>query len=210
MVRDGRINAQRDLCYEVVRDGRINAKVPEWVVFTPHVHRTGCSATSAYATGGWRPPPSPSTPRAPPRPTTVAPPVSGMCHVHALTPLLNLRFLSDDAVLAVPSPPPLPPHTHTHCSGAKVFWITTPSTNQKPRRAIQEHAHGRPLPKPMPLNTTVILINKHLHLCILLCQPARVLRQAVRLKTRAPALRARPLFYHFRLNWSCKLSDWKA
>ena len=36
MVRDGRINAQRDLCYEVVRDGRINAKVPEWVVFTPH------------------------------------------------------------------------------------------------------------------------------------------------------------------------------
>ena len=51
------------------------------------------------------------------------------------------------------------------------------------------------------LETTVILINKQLHLCILLCEPGRVLRQAVRLKTRAPALRARPLFYHFfRLN----------
>ena len=35
------------------------------------------------------------------------------------------------------------------------------------------------------LNATVILINKHLHLCILLCEPGRVLRQAVRLKTRA-------------------------
>ena len=32
------------------------------------------------------------------------------------------------------------------------------------------------------LETTVILINKHLHLCILLCEPGRVLRQAVRLK----------------------------
>ena len=31
-----KITAQRDLCYEAVRDGRINAKVPEWVVFTPH------------------------------------------------------------------------------------------------------------------------------------------------------------------------------
>ena len=67
-------------------------------------------------------------------------------------------------------------------------------------------AWGVSLPAPSPptplalLNTTVILINKHLHLCILLCEPGRVLRQAVRLKTRAPALRARPLFYHFRLN----------
>ena len=42
---------------------------------------------------------------------------------------------------------------------------------------------------------TVIFINKHLHPCILLCEPGRVLRQAVRLKTRAPALRAGPLFY---------------
>ena len=35
------------------------------------------------------------------------------------------------------------------------------------------------------LETTVILISKQLHLCILLCEPGRVLRQAVRLKTRA-------------------------
>ena len=50
------------------------------------------------------------------------------------------------------------------------------------------------------LNTTVILINKHLHLCILLCEPGRVLRQAVRLKTRAPALRE-ALVLPFSVKW---------
>jgi len=47
------------------------------------------------------------------------------------------------------------------------------------------------------LNTTLILINKHLHLCMLLCEPGHVLKQAMRPKTRAPALRARPLFLPF-------------
>ena len=43
------------------------------------------------------------------------------------------------------------------------------------------------------LETTVILINKQLHLCILLCEPGRVLRQAVRPKRELPRC-ARPLF----------------
>ena len=46
------------------------------------------------------------------------------------------------------------------------------------------------------LETTVILINKQLHLCILLCEPGRVL--PVRPKRELPRC-ARPLFYHFRL-----------
>ena len=43
------------------------------------------------------------------------------------------------------------------------------------------------------LETTVILINKQLHLCMLLCEPGRVLRQAVRTKRELPRC-ARPLF----------------
>ena len=43
------------------------------------------------------------------------------------------------------------------------------------------------------LETTVILINKQLHLCKLLCEPGRVLRQAVRPKRELPRC-ARPLF----------------
>ena len=43
------------------------------------------------------------------------------------------------------------------------------------------------------LETTVILINKQLHLCILLCEPGRVLLQAVRPKRELPRC-ARPLF----------------
>ena len=67
------------------------------------------------------------------------------------------------------------------------------------RGKILDFPLGATNPAVALLNTTVILINKHLHLCILLCEPRRVLRQAVRLNTRAPALRG-PCFTIFGFN----------
>ena len=116
-------------------------------------------------------------------------------------------------VIALVPPPLLRPHQahvgHVCSHDARCLpfcWLFP----QKYPRDVWHGGAGRPgvfppstiatNPAVALLNTTVILINKHLHLCILLCEPGRVLRQAARLKTRAPALRARPLFYHFRLN----------